>query len=1651
MALSTLSCSSTQVYVRIVKQNGASWASEESHKIYASGTAVITSPTYANSELKENEYCISSTTNNQYTLELIDSYGDSWYTGSYVTIYGLYENVFFKNYLTASLTETYDLSLYYPVMMNAEWKLTSGSISDGWTAYSFVDSTWTTVYLGSVTASVSGAQYFRKTFTGVANMAAYELAFNYRYGIIAYINAVEVYRDNMPDGSVQASTVATGSYSVLSYHRFIRPGVEVENTQSVLAVEVHFLTTAGQSTVDFDAWMALYTPTALDTDCYIYGDEVTITSSTGSTPTNLFDFNKSTYFYLSSSYLPSTVTWSFTNTDPYLNGVRVFPYSSPTSAPSNFVFQGSQSGSTWTTFIASDSHSYSSNVYGVFKGYFSASNYKYYRMTISGSSTTYVYAYEVQPLTCHYKLPTSIEFEETSYSFYARFQGVNIKPVLSEWSSCSISPSLPEGVSLDSSTCTISGKANSVSTLSQYTVSATINGVSYTGTFSLQITECSGTVVTLLRSYKSNALYEYYDFTDSSTQQVVYSVAYNSGQVNNNEESVVLCLTGTKYTVTTHCNLNYWYPNSYLYVNAMLAGDEYETLRAVRFDTYLGLPTTFTVNVDFSVKSYATWYYKMGSVPDSWTSSDTSGWDTGSRVSFPASTNQIQLYKTTFNVASLTDVAGFVISLRYKYGCVIYMNGIEVFRNGVEGTLSSSSTAVSSYTDVLYHQISLPVKTIATSSTTSTSYLNQGSNTIAIALVAISASQTTADFDCAVRLMGEASVSRVFDYSISYSYISGYPTSIFYAYYSYSIYYSSCNTNYLIITFNNDRREWISSVLLQLYYTQTTYFPRRFNIYGRNGSSDSWTSLKTVTGMTWSIPGQEKKIYIENNVPYNQYRFENFGTEVSSGTSAECYWKIGRLDMYSDDMGVTIPDLSYQSSITTYKDIEMAEVYPTSSYYTDFEITPSLPSGITIDTQTGMISGTATAVTSTVTTYSVTARKITGGTSSATFTFSVSICTGGQSLITLVARTDTNYRQSSYKLYQGKTTSGTVVSSIDNFRAASSLNYADFCVTHDIYTLQLLDSAGNGWSNPAGYYLTVDLGEMRFEMGQLGSSVSSVTTLFSSYLPFQIEYDDWKLYKDVTDVDDSWNTISFDDSTWSTVKAEDIGTSEAVTVYLRRTVTIPDISDYQVLNVRMKYTGGVVAYFNSRLVARFNLEENFDSSSTSIEVHDSTVFSTFHVILATSGGVTGSNVMAFELHRPIGMSSSTTITFDATGVFGVNECSPVLDTFTSLEGTTPSVVSSLDDLFDMSPVTYGYQANSVGTYIAWTVENLEGSKFNSFAMQTVYARTSYGFSVYGRMNSDDDYTSMLALTGQATLALGRKAWDIPVAIASFKEFKFEVDVAASSTVYVSSYITQYCQATGDICEGVDDFPPVANGQISPGVCSDGYRGYTYRECNNGVFSAVKTDKCVYKEPAKLSYRSQRYVFIRDIAAATDTPQYLNIIEEFYLSENTFLPDGLTLDTKTGQITGTPTTLADLAAYTIYGKNPAGVTYTTINIQVRIGECPAEGVFQKTSVGSVAEYDCAMQGSYVGSQKRACVLGETDGEWQKASGVCMPIIAIVLIVVVAIIIIFFVVFIFIRSTARSKAVGGVKGRSKKGSNKNAGKKTISKNSAKTVKV
>ena len=395
-----------------------------------------------------------------------------------------------------------------------------------------------------------------------------------------------------------------------------------------------------------------------------------------------------------------------------------------------------------------------------------------------------------------------------------------------------------------------------------------------------------------------------------------------------------------------------------------------------------------------------------------------------------------------------------------------------------------------------------------------------------------------------------------------------------------------------------------------------------------------------------------------------------------------------------------------------------------------------------------------------------------------------------------------------------------------------------------------------------------------------------------------------------------------------------------------------------------------------------------------------------------------SSVSAFEVHRVAGQSA---IVFDATGVFAVNKCSVTMDTFSSIDASTVHTCSK-EDLLNLNPTIYGELNNEVDSYLAWTVENLEGSKWNSFALQTNEDVSSFGFSIYSRWEGDE-FVSALAQTGQTMYDRERSAWAMPIGIVGFTQFRYVIDTIASAAPSINAIVFQYCKPSGSgTCPGIGNYPSVGEGEISPAKCAEGFRGYAYRECHDGVLGDVKNDKCEYKLPDKLAYENNNMEFVMNTQVSSGRASYKNIITRFFM-----LPEGLTLNEQTGEITGNPGAVMDSKVLIVRAENPAGETYVTVMINVRKGYCQPEGVFERTDVGETAVYQCSKQGGYVGTQKRACVLGEKDGVWEKASGFCVSIVLVVVIAVVVIVIIVIVVFLIVRSSRQAKALSSVKGR------------------------
>ena len=322
---SALDCPSNQVYTKITKKT-ASFASEESFTIYSGSTIVYSSPSLTDNDERVIEVCLSGSTNHQYTLEMSDTYGDSWSNGAWIKFESINGNVIYKAMMTEGSLQTEPLSLYSPINKYETWKYTANASGD-WKATSYVDSTWTDYTAGGEAVTGQGVQYFRRQFTGIDNMAAFEVQLNYRYGVVAYINGAEVYRDNMADGVPTSSTAATGSYTTYGYHGLIRPANDV-TVSNVLAVEVHPVDLTTIAFIQFDGFLSLMAGLSSTNKCFVVPNELTVSTTGFTSPDDAITFTRSTSAYLSSP--PGSLTFEISGSIPQINSFRVWPYTSTT-------------------------------------------------------------------------------------------------------------------------------------------------------------------------------------------------------------------------------------------------------------------------------------------------------------------------------------------------------------------------------------------------------------------------------------------------------------------------------------------------------------------------------------------------------------------------------------------------------------------------------------------------------------------------------------------------------------------------------------------------------------------------------------------------------------------------------------------------------------------------------------------------------------------------------------------------------------------------------------------------------------------------------------------------------------------------------------------------------------------------------------------------------------------------------------------------------------------------------------------------------------------------------------------------------------------------------------------------------------------------
>ncbi|KAK8791176.1 hypothetical protein WA171_002125 [Blastocystis sp. BT1] len=322
------------------------------------------------------------------------------------------------------------------------------------------------------------------------------------------------------------------------------------------------------------------------------------------------------------------------------------------------------------------------------------------------------------------------------------------------------------------------------------------------------------------------------------------------------------------------------------------------------------------------------------------------------------------------------------------------------------------------------------------------------------------------------------------------------------------------------------------------------------------------------------------------------------------------------------------------------------------------------------------------------------------------------------------------------------------------------------------------------------------------------------------------------------------------------------------------------------------------------------------------------------MILATAGIQEGSNVFSFEIHRGLNGSSSDPVVFDATGVFGVEDCSTVVDSYSFLNSTKLES-GTVADIMDLDPYTQGQLAGRKSMFIEWTVENLAGSRSNSFNILSYENITSFDFALrgfYTPENTTEEPATILKVSELDILERTKPQLSVPISMGAFRKYRWEIPWSSGGIPPLASIHMAYCKPVGAICAGEGGYPSVNEGQMSVKNCGYGYRGYSYRECRNGSLGPEVTTHCVLLPPENVRYSSTGFVFVIGQTVSTGIPLVRNIATNWEIS-STSLPTGLSFNPKTGEISGIPTTASLSVTYSITARNAAGSASGEVSLEV----------------------------------------------------------------------------------------------------------------------
>ena len=251
-----------------------------------------------------------------------------------------------------------------------------------------------------------------------------------------------------------------------------------------------------------------------------------------------------------------------------------------------------------------------------------------------------------------------------------------------------------------------------------------------------------------------------------------------------------------------------------------------------------------------------------------------------------------------------------------------------------------------------------------------------------------------------------------------------------------------------------------------------------------------------------------------------------------------------------------------------------------------------------------------------------------------------------------------------------------------------------------------------------------------------------------------------------------------------------------------------------------------------------------------------------------------------------------------------------------------------------------------GGFFTWCLEDDFPPRFNRLYI-TLGKVNSLSFTLYGLVECIDgnafspyNATEIYHVVHLSTAAPSTLVLAVPLAMMGFRSFFLRFDQLPTRDRHLVIHAIRlgfHSDEAFASCAALDAFPAVPHGEVSPAQCASDRFGYAYRECSRGVFSAIHLDRCKPKPMSNVTYGGVITGFL-GYPIVPVTPSYQGIVEHF---ESVDIPQGLTLDAKTGALSGTVHgSSATLVSFEVAATNELFREVT----RVRVGRDGGRGLF-----------------------------------------------------------------------------------------------------------